>query len=103
MDSSSDSKSEAERSRRSVNGPTRSISAASLASRAEMRDGLIGIEGKFVAAAVVNHGWSLSQADRLQARVVNSPWFVCGEMLRMKRRDFVKTMTAAGVGMALRP
>jgi hypothetical protein len=28
-----------------------------------MRDGLVGVEGKFVAAAVVNHGWSVSQAD----------------------------------------
>jgi hypothetical protein len=43
-----------------------------------MRDGLVGVEGKFCAAAVVNHGWSVSQADRLKAPVVNSPWFVRG-------------------------
>ena len=44
--------------------------------RAQMRDGLVGVEGKFWAATVVNHGWSVSQADRMTAQVVHSPWFV---------------------------
>src|ERR1700722_13581628 len=67
--------------------------------RAKMRDGLVGVEGKFRAAAVVNHGWSVSQADRMTVRVVHSPWFVRGEMFTMKRREFVRTMTAAGASM----
>jgi hypothetical protein len=47
-----------------------------------MRDGLVGVEGKFLAAAVVNHGWSVSHADGMQARVVNFPRFVRRKRLR---------------------
>ena len=31
--------------------------------RAEMRESLVGIEGKFAAAAVVNHGWSVTHGS----------------------------------------
>jgi hypothetical protein len=46
------------------------------------------------------HGLS---ADRVRAQVVHFLPLVRGEIFAMKRRDFVKTMTAVGTGLLLRP
>ena len=72
--------------------------------RAQVRDCFRGIEGKFPSAAVVNHGWSVSQpAKRAGKECYTSCGLERGGMLAMKRRDFVKTMTTVGTGLLLRP
>ena len=63
-----------------------------------MRDGLVGVEGKFVAAAVVNHGWSVPQADRLQVAGGTLPSVSCGGNVRDEAPRFCKDNDGRGSG-----
>ncbi len=64
--------------------------------RAEMGDCLVGIEGKFAFAAVVNHGWSVSHADRTRAPVVHFPRFVRRKLFESGERISPFEVVASG-------
>src|ERR1700728_3997058 len=63
-----------------------------------------GIEGKLAFAASVHHGRSLSQGKTSRAVDVTLRSVSVREgVVAMQRRDFVKTMTAVGTGLLVRP